>query len=73
MVRLRLIGHIAELIGAREKHKAGWAGKVRTYIKAPEGIISGECDYNSEGMPASLNRMIKDEDYVVVMPMVGGG
>lgn len=28
----------------REEHKAGWAGKVRTYIKAPEGIISGECD-----------------------------
>lgn len=74
MVRLKLLGYIAELAGFRERNIELY-GQVmlRQVLKLPKELDFGRIIILVNGMPAPLNLMIKNEDEIVVMPMLGGG
>ncbi len=75
MVRIRLLGWIADKEGYREKEISldGRKAKIRELvpsveIELPERIV---VLVNHKG--ATLDTEVSDDDYVAVMPVVGGG
>ena len=75
MVKIRLLGWIADREGYREKEISlgGKKAKIRELvpsveIEPPDRIV---VLVNHKG--ASLDTEVSDDDYVAVMPVVGGG
>lgn len=73
MVKIKALGHIAEIMGSREltiivNNKT----KIRNLIKLPSEIES-RVIILVNGKPATLDTEVKDEDQITIMPMISGG
>jgi len=74
MARLKLVGHIAELMGFREKEvKVDRPTRLETVLKLPKELDEKRVIIIVNGASASLSKTIEDEDEILVMPVVGGG
>ena len=74
MTEIRLLGYIAELLGYRRMQirleKAIELGEI---LKFPENMDLERIIILVNGKPATLKHAVEDGDYVVVMPVIGGG
>jgi len=77
MVKIKLIGYIAEIFGYREKTvKIEKPIQLKELLRSPqklENIDQERIIILINGAPATLNSTIKDKDEITMMQIVSGG
>ena len=72
MVKVRLLGYYAEIVGVREFEVKVDRIRVLDLVKLP-GVPLHEPIILVNGKPAKWDDVVGSDDVVVVMPPVGGG
>ena len=74
MAKIKMIGYLRELTNVREKTiMIEKPTKLRNAIFFPENLNGERLIILVNGKSATLDTIIKDEDKIVIMPIVGGG
>lgn len=74
MVKIKLLGYPADAAGFKEKEiKIEGKVKIRDLIKFEKKVSEDRIIILVNHNPADLDTEVSDKDYVLVLPVVGGG
>ena len=74
MTKIKLIGYVAEIFGYREKIiKLEKPLRLAELLSFPKNVETDRLIILVNGIPATLESIVANEDEILIMQMLGGG